>query len=549
MSIKSVALSPPSHLAEVLERIAAMDRLPRQRRLDLMSAVRRVARLIGDVPADIPADPEALRRRLRPLTSAAAGMTQSRFRNVRALLAAALDLAGAKVMRGRRQHALDPVWRALLKRVPGPYERHKLSRFFSFASAKGIDPNHVDDRTVSEFAESLEHSSLLERRIRIVRDSCRIWNKCAQTAAGWPNAQLAVPDRRRVYALPPTAYPRSFGEDVAAYLGRLERGDLFAGLRPARPTTLRDLRLRLLQMAAALVYSGRAPDTIGSLADLVSPEALKTILTFIWSRNGNRKTGQMHNIAFTAIKIAKWWVEAPPDMIEALRGIRRGVDPKMSGMTERNRSRLRQFDDPENVRRLIRLPEEVFRLLPRSRPPSFTDAIRAQSALAVEILLGAPMRAQNLSSLHARHFTQTRPGGARHIVIPADEVKNRTDLAFEIPKRLGEHLDVYLVRCRPVLAANADGFLFPARKGGAKAPKHFGEQIQRMVAKEIGIDLNVHAYRHLAAMQFLREFPGEYETTRLFLAHKDLGTTLRAYCGVEQADALRRLDALIDRHR
>jgi hypothetical protein len=96
MSIKSVALSPPSNLTEVLERIAAMDRLPRQRRLDLMSAVRRVARLIGDVPADIPADPQALRRRFRPLTSAAAGMTQSRFRNVRALLAAALDLTGAK---------------------------------------------------------------------------------------------------------------------------------------------------------------------------------------------------------------------------------------------------------------------------------------------------------------------------------------------------------------------------------------------------------------------------------------------------------------------
>jgi hypothetical protein len=55
----------------------------------------------------------------------------------------------------------------------------------------------------------------------------------------------------------------------------------------------------------------------------------------------------------------------------------------MSGMTERNRSRLRQFDDPENVCRLIRLPEEVFRSLPRSRPPSFTEAIRVQSALAV----------------------------------------------------------------------------------------------------------------------------------------------------------------------
>ena len=36
---------------------------------------------------------------------------------------------------------------------------------------------------------------------------------------------------------------------------------------------------------------------------------------------------------------------------------------------------------------------------------------------------------------------------------------------------------------------------------------------------------------------------------RLFLGHKNLNTTVRAYCGLEQADALRRLDALIDRHR
>jgi integrase len=83
----------------------------------------------------------------------------------------------------------------------------------------------------------------------------------------------------------------------------------------------------------------------------------------------------------------------------------------------------------------------------------------------------------------------------------------------------------------------------------SKAPKHLAEQIQRMIAKETGIDLNAHAFRHLAAMLFLREHPGEYETTRQILGHKDLNTTVRAYCGLEQADALRRLDALIDRHR
>ena len=324
-----------------------------------------------------------------------------------------------------------------------------------------------------------------------------------------------------------------------------------AGLGAARRVqrTLRDVRLRLFQMAAALVHSGRAPETIRSLADLVAPEALKTVLTFFWSRNGNRKTGQIHNVALAAIKIAKWWVKAPQEQIEALRDIRRQVDPKNSGMTERNRARLRQFDDPENLRRLIRLPDEILRSLPRSRPPSFTEAIRAQSALAVGILLVAPMRVKNLAALHARHLVQTRPGGARHLVIPANEVKNRTDLVFEVSIGLGELLDVYLARCRPSLVENANGFLFPARNGGAKAPKHLAEQIQRAIAKETGVDLNAHAFRHLAAKLFLQEHPGEYETTRLILGHKDLNTTVRAYCGLEQADALRRLDALIDRHR
>ena len=161
---------------------------------------------------------------------------------------------------------------------------------------------------------------------------------------------MTVQDRRRVYALHPGAYPASFGDDVSAYLSHLAHGDLFGGTGrgAASAATFRDVRLRLFQMAAALVHSGRAPETIRSLADLVAPEALKTVLTFFWSRNGNRKTGQIHNVALAAIKIAKWWVKAPQEQIEALRDIRRQVDPKNSGMTERNRARLRQFDDPEN---------------------------------------------------------------------------------------------------------------------------------------------------------------------------------------------------------
>jgi hypothetical protein len=98
-----------------------------------MSAVRRVARLLDSLPADIPADPAALKRRLGILTPAAAGMTSGRWRNVRALLTTALALSGAKVMRGRRRGALMPQWLALLERVSDRHERARLSRFFSYA--------------------------------------------------------------------------------------------------------------------------------------------------------------------------------------------------------------------------------------------------------------------------------------------------------------------------------------------------------------------------------------------------------------------------------
>ena len=82
-----------------------------------------------------------------------------------------------------------------------------------------------------------------------------------------------------------------------------------------------------------------------------------------------------------------------------------------------------------------------------------------------------------------------------------------------------------------------------------RRPEHLGAQIKRTIARETGIVLNPHAFRHLSAKLFLAAHPGEYETVRLFLGHKSLNTTVRAYCGLEQADALRRLDALIDRHR
>ena len=58
---------------------------------------------------------------------------------------------GAKVVR-RAPRRLGVPWMALLKRVGDRYERAGFPDFSRYASANGIEPEQVDDRTVADFA-------------------------------------------------------------------------------------------------------------------------------------------------------------------------------------------------------------------------------------------------------------------------------------------------------------------------------------------------------------------------------------------------------------
>src|SRR5262249_5594111 len=155
----------------------------------------------------------------------------------------------------------------------------------------------------------------------------------------------------------------------------------------------------LLELASALVLSGSDISSIRSLADLVAVDAAKRALRFFWRRNGQRRSGQLHNFARLILNIAKHWVKVPADHLEALREVRREVDPGKGDMTERNRMRLRVFDDEVNVRRLVNLPDSIMRSVARLPKPGYNDAVRAQTAIAIAIQLAAPLRAKNLAGL------------------------------------------------------------------------------------------------------------------------------------------------------
>jgi hypothetical protein len=461
------------NLDAVIHMVLAREDIGLRRRQEMASAVRVMSRLLGQPAIDIPADPRLLRGSIAQITGVGAGLSPGRWRNVKSLFNTALTMTGASTMGRRSIATLGPQWCEPLARVSDRYERAKLSKLARYCSLHAVTPGQVSDAVLTTFGEMLVRSTV-ERPKQVHRDACMTWNRMVDRINGWPATRLTVPTNARTYAMRLEAFPRSFGSDLQAYLDRLAGKDLFADIpAPASDVTLRHQRTRLLELASALVLSGRHVSSIRSLADLVAVDAAKLALDFFWRRNGQRKTGQLHNFARLIVDIGKHWAKVPTDHLDALRALRRRVDPGKGDMTERNRMRLRVFDDPVNVERLVNLPESTMRSLARLPHPGYNDAVRAQTALAIAIELAAPIRAKNLAGLRLdRHLIRSRPepGAVMHLVVPPGEVKNKTPLEFELPPDVVRLLELYSQKFRPLLVTDGSSYLFPARKGGAKAP-------------------------------------------------------------------------------
>jgi integrase len=61
----------------------------------------------------------------------------------------------------------------------------------------------------------------------------------------------------------------------------------------------------------------------------------------------------------------------------------------------------------------------------------------------------------------------------------------------------------------------------------------------------LGVEINPHLFRHLAAKLYLDEHPGGYEVVRRTLGHTSLDTTSRFYAGQETGRSIRHFDRTI----
>ena len=80
--------------------------------------------------------------------------------------------------------------------------------------------------------------------------------------------------------------------------------------------------------------------------------------------------------------------------------IRNRLDPGRHGMTEKNRSTLRWFEDDALVAKLLALPETIARRHRNKAAFNVSAAVEMQIALAIELLTVAPVRCDNLHAIH-----------------------------------------------------------------------------------------------------------------------------------------------------
>jgi integrase len=529
--------------------IAAVPDLTQVQRQNMAWALRLVARLIKRPPEQIPAEPRLLARRIAELSPSAAGISNKTWANARSRLNKALALT-RPMLPGRHRQPLSPSWAALHGQLFPRSQRIRVSRILHWLSDRGITLETVTESDLEAFAVELRNASLSARPEEIWRATAWAWNRAQRLIPDWPEITINIPKRRETYTLPWSAFEPSLKADVDRYLARLAGRDPLADLpfRPVRPETLACRERQLRTFASALVHRGHAPASLTSLAALVELDMVKDGLRFFLERNDNKTSVFIHNLASTLKTVARHHVGVDPSTLDHIVAVVKRLEVVTRGMTRKNRDRLRPFDDSANVQALIELPHRLMKEADSGKLKPHAAALLAQVAVAVEVLLMAPIRLRNLLDVEF-DLNLIQIGPMLYLVLEEHEVKNHQALDFPLPPESADLIKHFRDKHRPRFAGPENRKLFPGRTGEAKSRSAFRQKLCKTVLRYTGLKMNPHLFRHARAKIHLDRHPGEYELVSTALGHRSVDTARNFYTGLEIAAAMRHFDEVILRLR
>jgi integrase len=530
-------------LTDVIEHIKKNLTLSPTRRRDLISAVLRICELVGVDPQVTPASLAYMRPLIKEVRPARHDIRPKTWSNLRANFRAAVV---APLPRQPKEQ--NPEWDTLLRAIPVAWMRERLGGLRGYCQGAGIAPTKVSDAVLRDYEDYLEKNSLVWDPRRCVQMACTTWNAVMDTVTGWPQVRLYVPSRRKPRLKPPlTNYPPSLQEEISRCLAPPRPEDRFApgGHRKVlRASTVEHIRSQIRLALSALVDAGKAPETMTSLRCLLEPEAYETIIRR-YLRDDDEQTPRpiAHDLASTLIGLADRYFgpdHADRELLAELRRLRKCLGAKPTGLTKKNRRLLLELSDPHLRAKLYELPNRLAAWAARTAPAR--DAAAMQLAVAIAILLVAPIRISNLAALRFdRHLL--RPGGPRSlwlIDIPEDEVKNRVRLVHELPHRVTTVLDRFRRDFRPRIAEPGNPYLFPARSHH-KSTAVLSPAIKQCTADWVGIHMTPHQFRHLAGLLMYDDL----EALAQLLGDKSTRTVRNHYSELNTLEIGRRFDAII----
>jgi integrase len=375
----------------------------------------------------------------------------------------------------------------------------------------------------------------------------RSWNANAARIPAWPKITLTEPAYAKRFTGPALAeFPQGLQDDIDAHCQRIAKrhksvsGRIF---RPCKQSTIDTRRREIIAAVRTGVAAGIPLEDLGSLRDLLHPDRVEIILDYYWEKNGEKPTQYTIDLASKLLALARSADLAEAE-IERLDEIRIALEQyRSTGLTEKNRRLIRQIAQSDVWREVVRLPQ---RLMAEARSSAKTKpyraAVTAQLAIAILILVRAPVRIQNLAAIRIG-LNLVRPGGPDApymLVFPDYDVKNSVPLEFAFDEATTALIDEYIFQHRPHLMGDSKhDWLFVGAGQEHKLTRTLSEQISERLWKELGLEITPHQFRHAAAYIMLKADPGNYELVRRVLGHRSINTTRNFYIGLETLEATR----------
>jgi Phage integrase family len=538
--------------ADAIAKIEVATDLTAAQRTHWACGLRRISDALGRPPASIAARWGAASLKVNQLHHADCGMTWKTLANYRANAKRALHWFQNDQDLPRQGAPLRPEWQVLRRQLTDLSRKGKLSGLIRYCSMKVILPEDVNDAVVDDYMAYRARTTALATDNKARRAIARGWN-ASRGLEGWPQHALTEPPLKKTGEWPRWEdFPISLHKEVQNHLDSLtkpRRGIDGKRLSPCKASTIRQRKVDLVSLAKKAVRLGTPIESLTSLAKLLDSTLVESIIDKEWEAAGPQPKTTTIDLGKKVLAVARS-VGLDAAALEKLDEIRATLEKhRHEGLTPKNMTVTRKVLTGDVWPRVVNCPTQLMKeaRARKDRSP-MKAAVTAEVAVGVAIETVAPARASNLATIRLDE-NLIRPGdiGSNYLLVfPHYDVKNRVDLTFELDDYVTGVIDEYIQNYRPTLlrGANSD-WLFPGLYGEAKDPHLFGIQVTDRIQKATGLRITLHQFRHAAAAIYLKHHPGDYETVRRLLGHRNIRTTINFYCGLETIQASREFGKII----